>query len=93
MCYNEYLAQGLPIASGSVEGACGHLVKDRMERTGALWKVQDKGADAILKIRALDKSGDWEEYWDFHMKQEHNRQYHYKKTNDSEYVRPWRVAA
>lgn len=93
MRYKEYLARGLPIASGSVEGACGHLVKDRMERTGALWKVQDKGADAILKIRALDKSGDWDEYWDFHMKQEHNRLYLYQNTSDSEYIRPWRVAS
>ena len=34
MKYNEYLVAGYPIGSGVVEGACRHLVKDRMERTG-----------------------------------------------------------
>ncbi len=75
MKYDEYLAKGLPIASGSAEGACGHLVKDRMELTGALWNVHEAGAEAILKIRALDKSGDLDEYWDFHMQQERKRLY------------------
>lgn len=75
MRYDEYLAKGLPIASGAVEGACGHLVKDRMEITGATWNVDEDGAEAILRIRAVDKSGDWEEYWKFHMKQERERLY------------------
>lgn len=75
MRYDEYLAKGLPIASGAAEGACGHLVKDRMEITGATWNVDEDGAEAILRIRALDKSGDWEEYWKFHMNQERERLY------------------
>jgi hypothetical protein len=75
MKYDVYLSMGLPIASGSVEGACGHLVKDRMELTGALWNVHDKSADAVLKMRALDKSGDFDAYWDFRMQQEHDRRY------------------
>ncbi len=75
MRYNEYLAKGLPIASGAVEGACGHLVKDRTEITGATWNVDEDGAEAILRIRAVDKSGDWGEYWKFHMKQERERLY------------------
>jgi hypothetical protein len=75
MRYDAYLTSGLPIASGSVEGACGHLVKDRMELTGALWNVHEKSADAVLKLRALDKSGDFNEYWDFHMEKEHQRLY------------------
>ena len=75
MRYNEYLKQGLPIASGSVEGACGHLVKDRMARTGASWDVQGAGAEAILRLRAIDKSGDFAEYWQFHMQQEKERNY------------------
>jgi hypothetical protein len=75
MKYDVYLSLGLPIASGSVEGACGHLVKDRMELTGALWNVHEKSADAVLKMRALDKSGDFDAYWDFRMKQEHDRRY------------------
>lgn len=76
MDYGYYLALGLPIASGMVEGACGHLVRDRMELTGALWNVEDKRAEGVLKLRALDKSGDLEAYWDFHINQEHNRLYH-----------------
>ena len=83
MRYDEYLAQGLPIASGAAEGACGHLVKDRMEVTGAAWNVQDDGAEAVLRIRAVDKSGDWDEYWAFHMAQERQRLY----------GQPWKVAA
>jgi hypothetical protein len=83
MRYDEYLKKGFPIASGSAEGACCHLVKDRMELTGAIWDVEESRAEAVLKIRALDKSGDFEEYWDFHMKQEYLRQY-----NDD-----WKAAA
>jgi hypothetical protein len=75
MDYGYYLALGVPIASGMVEGACGHLVRDRMELTGALWNVEEKRAEAVLKLRALDKSGDLEAYWDFHVNQEHNRLY------------------
>ena len=37
MRYDEYLRKGYPIASGAVEGACRHLVKDRLERTGMRW--------------------------------------------------------
>lgn len=83
MRYDEYLADGLPIASGSAEGACGHLVKDRMEITGATWNVDEDGAEAVLRIRALDKSGDWDEYWKFHMEQQRKRLY----------ATPWKVAA
>jgi hypothetical protein len=83
MRYDEYLADGLPIASGSAEGACGHLVKDRMEITGATWNVDEDGAEAVLRIRALDKSGDWDEYWKLHMEQEQKRLY----------AIPWKVAA
>lgn len=83
MRYDQYLAKGLPIASGAVEGACGHLVKDRMERTGALWNVDGHGAEAVLKIRALDKSGDFARYWKFHMKKECARNYD----------KDWKIAA
>ena len=54
-----------------IEGACRHLVKDRMELTGARWGL--KSAEAVLKIRALRSSGDWEEYWKFHKCQEQQR--------------------
>lgn len=75
MKYDEYLAQGLPIASGAVEGACGHLVKDRTGLTGALWDVDADRVDAVLKLRALDKSGDLDSYWAFHMRKEKERLY------------------
>jgi hypothetical protein len=54
--YGEALAKGLPIATGVIEGACRHLVKDRMDLTGARWRL--KSADAVLKLRALKTSGD-----------------------------------
>lgn len=75
MRYDEYLGLGLPIASGTAEGACGHLVKDRMEPTGASWDVTAPRVDAVLKLRALDKSGDFDAYWEFHMRKEKERLY------------------
>lgn len=69
--YDEYLAAGLPIASGVIEGACRHLVKDRMERTGARWSLD--GAEAVLRLRAVYVSGDFDEYWQFHLRREWDR--------------------
>ena len=37
MRYDQYLAFGYPIATGVIEGACRHIVKDRMERAGMRW--------------------------------------------------------
>ncbi len=58
--YDKYLEQGLPIATGIIEGACRHLVKDRMDITGARWSLA--GAEAVLRLRALRASGDFDEY-------------------------------
>ena len=69
--YDEYLRDGLPIATGVIEGACRYLVKDRMEITGATWKLN--GAEAVLRLRSLLASGDFDEYWTFHERQEHIR--------------------
>ncbi len=69
--YDQYLAAGLPIATGVIEGACRHLVKDRMELTGARWRLA--GAEAVLCLRSLRASGDWEAYWEFHLQQEYQR--------------------
>jgi hypothetical protein len=71
MRYHEYLRDGLPIASGAVEGACRHLIKDRMERSGMRWTIAT--AEALVKVRAAYISGDFEEYWCFHVAAEHNR--------------------
>ncbi len=73
MRYNEYLAQGLPIASGSVEGACKNLIKDRMERSGMRWSSD--GAEAMVKMRAVYLSRDFEEYWNWHIARELRRLY------------------
>lgn len=69
--YGSYLADGLPIASGVIEGACRHLIKDRLDRTGARWRI--KSAEAIIRIRALRSSGDLDAYWSFHREQELQR--------------------
>jgi len=69
--YNRYLAQGLPIATGVIEGACRHLIKDRMEITGARWSLT--GAEAVLRLRALRSSHDFDEYWAFHEAREYER--------------------
>jgi hypothetical protein len=69
--YDRALAAGLPIATGVIEGACRYLVKDRMGRTGARWSLT--GAEAILRLRALKTSGDFDDYWQFHLAQEHDR--------------------
>ena len=69
--YPKALASGWPIATGVIEGACAHLVKDRFDVTGARWSV--KGAEAILKLRAVRANGDWPEYFEFHLTQEHLR--------------------
>lgn len=69
--YDEYLAAGLPIATGVIEGACRHLVKDRMDLTGARWSLA--GAEAVLRLRALRSSHDFDDYWSFHEAREYER--------------------
>jgi hypothetical protein len=69
--YPTALAQGWPIATGVIEGACRHLVKDRMDRTGARWGLA--GAEAVLKLRALRSNGDFDAYWGFHLTRERQR--------------------
>jgi hypothetical protein len=73
MRYNEYLANGWPIASGPVEGACKNLIKDRMERSGMRWTEQM--AEAIVQLRAIYVSGDFDRYWQFHIDQDQRRLY------------------
>jgi hypothetical protein len=71
MKYDQYLKEGLPIASGVVESTCGHLIKDRMERAGCRWNI--KGAEAVLKLRSIKTSKDWDQYWQYHISQEKER--------------------
>jgi hypothetical protein len=69
--YPTALSRGWPIATGVIEGACRHLVKDRMDLTGARWSLD--GAEAILKLRAIHSNGDFPDYWRYHLSQEHQR--------------------
>jgi hypothetical protein len=71
--YPTALAEGWPISTGLIEGACRHIVKDRMDITGARWGTET--AEAILKIRALLANGDFHAYWAYHLRQERERNY------------------
>lgn len=68
MRYHDYLAKGYPIATGVIEGACRHLVKDRMERAGMHWRVA--GAQAMLDTRSTYINGDWDAYNTFRIAKE-----------------------
>ncbi|MFF3062809.1 hypothetical protein [Streptomyces sp. NPDC057909] len=69
--YDTALEAGFPIATGSIEGACRHLIGDRLDITGARWGLA--GAEAILKLRAVISNGDFDDYFHFHTVQEHKR--------------------
>jgi len=86
--YDQYLAAGYPIATGVIEGACRYLVKDRMDITGARWSL--RGAEAVLKLRSLLASGDFDEYWEFHLRQEYLRNHasHYADGNVPKPISP-----
>jgi hypothetical protein len=73
MRYDHYLTRGWPIGTGVVEGACAHLVKDRMEQSGMRWTKD--GAQAVLDLRGVRLSGHWDAYWQFHREQQHARLY------------------
>lgn len=73
MRYDHYLQLGLPIASGPVEGACKNLIKDRMERSGMRWTPAM--AEAVLQLRSLYLSGDFDDYWTFHVSKDQRRLY------------------
>jgi hypothetical protein len=73
MAYDTYLARGWPIGTGVVEGACGHVVKDRMEQASLRWTKA--GAQAMLDLRAVRLNNDWDAYWQFHRQKEHERLY------------------
>lgn len=73
MKYDQYLASGYPIATGLIEGTCGSLIKDRADRSGSRWS--SIGAQAVLNERAVMKNGDWDAFWNYHMKTENKRLY------------------
>jgi len=77
MKYDEYLAAGYPIGSGVAEGACRHLVKDRMEQTGMRWRIT--GAQAVLSLRAIYLNDDWDTFHADRIEAEQRKLYPYKQ--------------
>jgi hypothetical protein len=77
--YDTALANGWPIATGVIEGAVRHLIKDRMDITGARWGLT--GAEAILNLRALLTNGEFDDYWRYHLRQEQQRVHHSRYRN------------
>lgn len=73
MRYDIYLEKGYPIATGVIEGTCGSLVKDRMERSGMRWSID--GAQAVLAQRAVVKNGDWDDFFTYYRGAERDRLY------------------
>jgi hypothetical protein len=69
--YDKALASGWPIATGVIEGACRHLISDRLDIGGARWGLD--GAEAVLTLRAVIANGDFTEYWRYHLAREHQR--------------------
>jgi hypothetical protein len=80
--YDEYLRQGYPIASGVIEGACRHLIKDRMERAGMHWTLG--GAQAMLDLRSVWIGGYWEAFQQQRIERETERLYPHRKLVASE---------
>jgi hypothetical protein len=73
MDYPTYLAHGYPIASGVIEGACRHLVKDRCELSGMRWS--QSGVESLLRLRAVAENNDWDEYHTYRKQRRHLRLY------------------
>ena len=80
MNYDQYLNAGYPIASGVIEGACRHIICDRMERSGMRWVVP--GAKAMLGLRCIGINQDWGEFMRFHVQRETQRLYPLQAAND-----------
>jgi len=87
MKYDDYLAQGYPIGSGVVEGACRHLVKDRMEGTGMRWRVA--GAQSMLDLRALFLNDNWDVFQHYRIESNTRKLYPYREIIESK----WSMAA
>jgi hypothetical protein len=68
MQYDQYLRAGYPIGSGVIEGACRHVIKDRMERAGMLWTLD--GASALLRLRVVHTNGHWHDYQEYRIARE-----------------------
>ena len=79
--YPKALAAGWSIATGIIEGACRHIVADRMDLTGARWSLD--GAEAVLKLRAVRSNGDFDDYWRYHLAKERRRVHESRYANEA----------
>ena len=84
MAYDDYLAKGYPIGSGVVEGACRHLVKDRMELTGMRWVTE--GAQAMLDLRATYLNGDWDNFQQHRIDTDYHKLYPYRNIVEANWL-------
>lgn len=82
MDYHLYLERGWPIASGVIEGACRHVVKDRCERSGMRWT--QAGVENLLRLRAVAENEDWDDYHQFRKAQRHRRLYGAPRTQPAD---------
>jgi hypothetical protein len=82
MRYEICLAQGYPIGSGVIEGACRNLINDRLELTGMSWTLQ--GAENIMRLRAVHINKDWESFWKHRRQWERRRLHGIEDTISSE---------
>jgi hypothetical protein len=64
MRYDKALANGWPIATGMIEGACRFVIEDRFGITGARWSLG--GAENILKLRSIVINGDLDDYMTYY---------------------------
>ena len=83
MRYDEYLAKGYPIGSGVVEGACGHVVKDRMEGSGMRWRVP--GVQSMLDLRCVYLNEDWKDFHDYRINEKVHNMYPYRDLVQQQY--------
>jgi hypothetical protein len=88
MQYHDYLAAGYPIATGVIEGACRHLVKDRLERAGMQWVLQ--GAQAMLDLRSIHLCEQWDAFQASRIEKENKRLYPHAELTD---CLEWPIAA
>lgn len=87
MKYDQYLAEGYPIATGVIEGACRHLVKDRLERSGMRWTMD--GAQALLDLRSIHIGEQWRAFQEFRIQRERERLYSQPRAHNDN----WKIAA
>ena len=89
MKYDKALANGWPIATGMIEGACRFVIEDRFGITGARWSPD--GAEVILKLRAVVVNGDLDDYMRYY--KERYRSEHHLARYDEDTIERLNLAA